>query len=79
MADDLDAIPVLVGHLRRLERTLDTAYTLVGAEDLARQARSMGGRHQPSNLARALDEDLTRVRGWLRDAENAPQEEPDDD
>lgn len=74
MADDLDQVAVRVGHLRNLERVLETASSLVTAEDLARQFRAMSGREQKSHLARALDEQLTRVRGWIRDAD-----QPEDD
>ena len=77
MATDLDQVPVLVGHLRNLERVLETAYGAVSADDLARQFRSMSGRPQPSHLARALDEQLDRVRGWLRDAEEDDERSDD--
>lgn len=69
MASDLDQVPVQVGHLKQLERVLETASGLVTADDLARQFRNMRDRPQPSNLARGLDDQLTRVRGWLRDAD----------
>lgn len=69
MANDLDTLPVRVGDIRQLERVLETAGGLVVADDLARQFRNMRDRPAPSNLARAIDEQLTRVRGWLRDAE----------
>lgn len=60
-----DTVPVLRGHLDELQRAVEGAATYHSADDLARQAKNLGGVHRPSNLTKALEAALARIEGYL--------------
>lgn len=67
MADTLGTTGVLNAHLTELEQVLDFARGFVVARDLMNDYANMGGAPRQSNLSRALEKQLERVRFYLED------------
>lgn len=66
MADGLNTVPVLEGHLEELERTLSFVEGVLVALDLQAEYRQMGTVSKPTPLTRDVVKQLARVRGYLR-------------
>ena len=66
---------VMRGHLEEIHRALAAAYTYHEADDVATEAKNIGGTHRPSNLTTALSTALDRVEGYLQEAPDEPLSE----
>lgn len=60
-----DQVTVMRGHLEEFARALSAAYTYHAADDVRREAKNIGGIHQPSRLTTALESALGHAEGYL--------------
>jgi inhibitor of KinA sporulation pathway (predicted exonuclease) len=74
MADDLDEFPVLVGDLRTIARTLNSAYSASMARDIHEQYRQLNTRPRLTNLTIALESAFNKVEGYLAEIDKDDSE-----
>lgn len=73
-----DQITVMRGHMEEFARALSAAYTYHAADDVAREAKNIGGVHRPSNLTTALESALGHAEGYLAPPEVTDERVPED-
>lgn len=75
MAAVLTDVPVLLSDLELIRGLLNTLYNQHHAQDIVDQYRRLDNRNRRSPLTNAIAEGLTKVEGYV---ENAQQEDDDE-